>query len=93
MKNWRVSSDSGNKYDITFAFSLSGGATVNIWTKSGDNDPNDLFMDREEQFWNDHADCAYLVNDDDPREKIDSICYKETDTLGVIFFPPPSTSP
>jgi hypothetical protein len=76
---------------MNFAFSLSGGGIMEIWTKSGDNDTDDLFMDRTEEFWKNHADCAYVTNDE--REKVDSICYQETDNLGVIFFPPPATTP
>jgi len=91
MKNWRISSDSGHKYDLTSAFTLSASGTVKIWTKSGDNDTDDLYMDRAEEFWNNHADCAYVIDDDG--EKVDSVCYTEDDTLGLIFFPPPLTSP
>lgn len=91
MEDWRISSDSGNKYNLTFKFSLSSNATVKIWTKSGDNDTDELFMDREDPFWNDHEDCAYVINDEG--EKVDSICFTEDDTLGLMFFSPPVTAP
>jgi hypothetical protein len=91
MEDWRISSDSGNKYDLTFKFSLSSNATVKVWTKSGDNDTDELFMDREEEFWNDHADCVYVVDDD--RDLIDAYCYPEDETRGPINLPPHVTAP
>lgn len=84
LKDWRISSDSGNKYDINADFNLNANAIVKIWTKVGDNDADDIFMDRTEPFWNDHADCAYVKDED--RKTVDAICY-EADT-GLFFTPP-----
>jgi hypothetical protein len=93
MKNWRISCDSGNKFDISFNFTLGVNSTVEIWTKPGTNDSDDLFMNRKEEFWHDHEDCAYVKNDEDPREQVDGICYGAEDGLGLFFFVPPITTP
>jgi len=83
MQNWRVVNDSSEKYDIP-KFSLSGSSTVKIWTKSGTNDNNDLYMNRTTQFWLDNQDCAYLRDDSQPRKTIDAICYGIT---GLMYIP------
>lgn len=95
MEDWRISSDShGKEFKYTFpAFTIGSNGSVKIWTKQGADDSNDLYMNREEEYWNDITDCAHLMNDADPREKIDSICYHEDEALGLIFYQPPATSP
>lgn len=74
MENWRVVNDSSEKYDLP-KFSLNGNSTVKIWTKTGTNDSNNLYMNLTVQFWNDVSDCAYLRDDSKPRKTIDAICY------------------
>lgn len=86
MKNWRIVSDSHGAWEITKAFILDSKHEVQIWTKSGDDDSDDLYMDREEEFWNDKSDCAYVKDDD--RETVDAVCYKDG-LLGPTFFLPP----
>lgn len=84
MELWRVSSDSGNKFDLLDEFTLSVGATVKIWTKHGDNNSTNIYMDREIEFWNDSTDCAYLK--DDSRKTIDGVCYGNN---GLFYSPAP----
>jgi hypothetical protein len=73
MEGWRLSSDSGNKFDITGEFTLPTGATVKVWTKSGDNTTTNIFMNRTTEFWNNNGDKAYLR--DNEGKVVDSICY------------------
>ena len=93
MENWRISSDTSNKFDLDFEFTLGTDDIVEIRTKSGTNDFDEIFMNREEEFWNDREDCAFVMNGEDPRQRIDGICYLEDDLLGMIFFAPPVTAP
>lgn len=93
MENWRISSDTGNKFDIDFEFNLGTDDTVEIWTKPGNNTFDDLFMNRKEEFWHDREDCAYVMNDEEPRQQVDGICYIEDDALGYIFFAAPLIAP
>lgn len=72
LEGWRISSDTGNKYDFP-EFTLKVGQTVTIWTKSGTNSSSVLYMDRELEFWKDNGDCGYLK--DDSRRTINSFCY------------------
>lgn len=73
LEGWRLSSDSGNKFDITGEFTLPTGATVKVWTKSRDNTTTNIFMNRTTEFWNNHGDKAYLR--DNEGKVVDSICY------------------
>lgn len=73
MSGWRISSDSGNKYDIPDGFKINVGQTVKIFTKSGTNGASQLYMNRTEPFWTDNGDCGYLK--DENRDKINSFCY------------------
>jgi len=86
MELWRVSSDSGNKFDLLDEFTLAVGSTVKIWTKNGDNNSTNIYMDREIQFWNDSKDCAYLKDLSDPKNTItiDGVCYG---TSGLFYSP------
>ena len=72
LEGWRMSSDSGNKYDFP-AFTLKVGQTVTVWTKSGSNSSSTLYMNRVTEFWKDNKDCGYLK--DDSRTTKDSFCY------------------
>lgn len=86
MELWRLSSDSGNKFDLLDEFTLAVGATVKIWTKHGDNNSTNIYMDREIQFWNDTNDCAWLKDASDPIKTIDGVCYG---TNGLFYSPSP----
>lgn len=83
IEGWRVVNDKSEKYDIP-KFSLNAGSTVKVWTKVGTDDANNLYMDRETEFWNDSRDCAYLRDDGHPRITIDAICYGYD---GLFFTP------
>lgn len=83
MKDWRLSSDSGNKFDLTFDFTLAKSATVKIWTKGGTNNSTNIYMNWPTEFWNDTSDCAYLRIPADG-ETVDAVCYG---TSGLFFKP------
>ena len=83
MEFWKVVNDRSEKYDIP-KFTLNGNSTVKIWTKTGTNDSNNLFMNQTVEFWNDVSDCAYLRDDSKPRKTIDAICYG----ISGLFFAP-----
>jgi hypothetical protein len=89
LKDWRISSDTGHIYDILVEFSLGSSATVKVWTKSGDNDSDEIFMDRTEEFWKDNGDCAYLH--DDEGDLVDAICFPDED--GLFYVPAPDRIP
>ena len=82
MGGWRLRSET--KPDLYFFpgnFDLGPGDEVRVWTKSGSDDSNDLYMDRSQPVWNDNGDCAYLR--DENNEFVHSIC-----TLnGIIYIP------
>jgi hypothetical protein len=85
MQGWRISSDSGNKFDIETDFTLAGVSTVKVWTKVGINDSSNLYMMRTTEFWKDNQDCAYLKDDSDQRKTIDGVCYGMS---GLFYIPP-----
>jgi hypothetical protein len=74
MKDWRISSDTGSKFDITFDFTLAKGATVKVWTKGGTNNSTNIYMNWPTEFWKDNKDCAYIKIPDEG-ETVDGICY------------------
>lgn len=73
LEGWRLSSDSGNKFDIMHEFTLAAGSTVKIWTKPGANTSKNIFMQRTVEFWNNFGDIAYLR--DNEGKIVDSVCY------------------
>ncbi|MFC1922995.1 lamin tail domain-containing protein [Chloroflexota bacterium] len=84
LDGWRLSSERGYKFDIMGEFTLPAGATVKVWTKPGDNNSTNIFMNRTTQFWKDNQDCAYLKDNSEPtRKTIDKICWKD----GHFYFP------
>jgi hypothetical protein len=89
LEDWRISSETGHKYDITVDFSLGASATVKIWTKSGDNDSDEIFMDLTEEFWKNSGDCAYVK--DDEGDPVDAICPLDED--GLFYVPAPDQYP
>ena len=78
MTGWRISSDTGNKYDFPDGFEIKVGQTVRVYTKPGTNGSSQLYMNRTEPFWKDNEDCGYLMDDSSPRKKINSFCYSVT---------------
>ena len=76
MTGWRISSDSGNKYDFPDDFELKSGQTVRVYTKLGTDGASQLYMNRTKEFWKDTSDCGYLKDAD--RKTINSFCYSET---------------
>lgn len=83
MEDWRISSDTGNKYDITFDFILAKGATVKVWTKNGTNNSTNIYMNWPTEFWKDNKDCAYIKNPDEGKT-VDGVCYG----VNGLFFEP-----
>ena len=76
MTGWRISSDSGNKYDFPDGTEIKIGQTIRICTSSIIRSKCHLYMNRTEPFWNDNADYGYLMDDSQPhRQKINSFCY------------------
>ena len=74
MEGWRISSDTGNKYEFP-KFTLKTGQTVKVWTKKGSNSSSQLYMNRDLEFWKDNRDCGYLKDSSDPRRTINAFCY------------------
>ncbi len=72
MQGWTLRDDSQNIFTFP-RYTLISGATVKIWTKSGINDPDNLYWGRTTPVWNDFGDCAYLR--DDKNDLSDSECY------------------
>ena len=84
LEGWRLISERGYKFDMTGEFTLPTGATVKVWTKPGDNNSTNIFMNRTTEFWKDNEDCAYLKDNSEPtRKTIDKICWKD----GRFYFP------
>jgi hypothetical protein len=83
MKDWRITSDSGNKFDITFDFTLAKGATVKVWTKGGTNNSTNIYMNWPTEFWNDSKDCAWIKIPAES-ETVDGLCYG----ISGLFFEP-----
>ena len=79
LEGWLLKSElRDSKFIVTGEFTLPKGATVKVWTKSGDNNSTNIYMNRDTQFWKDNEDCAYLKDNSEPdrRKTIDSICWK-----------------
>jgi hypothetical protein len=74
MEGWRISSDTGNKYDFP-KFTLNTGQTVKVWTKKGSNSSSALYMNLVDEFWKDNSDCGYLKDNSTSRRTINSFCY------------------
>ena len=77
LEGWRITSDSGNKYEFP-EFTLKSGQTVKVWTKGGSDSSSVLYMNRVVEFWNDNSDCGFLMDNSSPRRKINSFCYGTT---------------
>ena len=74
LEGWRLSGERRDyKFDITGEFTLPTGATVKVWTKPGDNNSTNIFMNRTTEFWKDNEDCAWLR--DENKDLVDSICW------------------
>ena len=83
LEDWRLKSERGYLFVITGEFTLPKGATIKVWTKSGDPNSTNIYMNRDTQFWKDNEDCAYLKDNSEPdRKTIDSICW-QVDNLYV----------
>ena len=71
MEGWVLRDDSGEEF-VFPRFTLLPFDTVKVWTKPGQNEPENLYWwpERTEPVWNDISDCAYLraPASDDPDE-------------------------
>jgi hypothetical protein len=82
MGGWRLRSETiRDIYIFPDNFDLGPGDEVRVWTKSGSDDSDDLFMDRSEPVWNDNQDCAYLRDEDD--EPVSSHCAPLTGIFNI----------
>lgn len=72
MTDWILRDENQNVYTFP-TFTLSAGATVKVWTKSGTNTSSNLYWGSSVPIWNDHGDCGYLRDDDN--NLIDAYCY------------------
>lgn len=72
MTDWTLKDDSGNTYTFPI-FSMKPGDLVKVWTKSDINDLHNLYWGSPEPIWNDHADCAYLR--DENNQRVHAKCY------------------
>ncbi len=62
MTGWTIS-DEGNKHTYRFpTFSLDAGATITVYTGSGRNTGNELYMGYGQAIWNNNGDTATLID-------------------------------
>ncbi|RME42339.1 MAG: hypothetical protein D6791_17995 [Chloroflexi bacterium] len=59
LEGWTLEDGDGNVFTFPH-FILGAGEGLRIWTDARENGPNDVFMGRAEQIWNDDADRATL---------------------------------
>jgi hypothetical protein len=72
MTHWTLRDDANHVFTFP-TFTLSPGATVQVWTKSGTNTPTDLYWGSGTAIWNNAGDCAYLR--DSGGTAADTYCY------------------
>lgn len=75
MSGWTLRDENQNIFTFP-RYTLTSYAYVRIWTKAGQNDPENLYWGLRDPVWNDYGDCAYLRKPD--RELSDSLCYGAT---------------
>ncbi len=62
MTYWVLTDDNDHFYLFPDAFTLPGGATVRVWTESGENTDIDLYWGRDDPVWGNQSDTANLWN-------------------------------
>jgi hypothetical protein len=72
MTDWTLR-DEANKAFTFPTFTLSPGAAVQVWTKSGTDTATDLYWGSGSAIWNNTGDCAYLR--DGAGTPVDTYCY------------------
>jgi hypothetical protein len=72
MTNWTLRDDADHVFTFP-TFTLSSGATVRVWTKSGTDTTTDLYWGSGSAIWNNTGDCAYLR--DSSGTSVDAYCY------------------
>jgi phosphatidylserine/phosphatidylglycerophosphate/cardiolipin synthase-like enzyme len=72
MTNWTLRDEADHVFTFP-TFTLSPGATVQVWTKSGANTATDLYWGSGSAIWNNTGDCAYLR--DSGGTAVDTYCY------------------
>lgn len=61
MTGWTLSDNDGHDYTFP-SFSLTPGAAVQVWVKSGVNNTTNLYWGSAQAFWNNTGDTAFLRN-------------------------------
>lgn len=81
MTGWTLRDENQNVFTFP-RYTLTSYAYVKIWTKAGQNNPENLYWGLSDPIWNDYGDCAYLRKPD--HELSDSLCYGST---GLFYRP------
>lgn len=81
MTGWTLRDENQNVFTFP-RYTLTSYAYVKVWTKAGQNDPENLYWGLSEPIWNDYGDCAYLRKPN--HELSDSLCYRRT---GIFYKP------
>jgi hypothetical protein len=64
MEGWWIKADwSGARYDFD-NFTLGGGKSVRVWTKTGTDTASILYWNRDTEVWRNTSDTAYLRDND-----------------------------
>ncbi|MCL4867833.1 MAG: lamin tail domain-containing protein [Anaerolineae bacterium] len=61
MTNWTLRDEANHVFTFP-TFTLSPGAQVNVWTKSGSNTATNLYWNSAQAIWNNGGDTAFLRN-------------------------------
>lgn len=62
LTGWTLSDNDSHVYNFPSGFSLTPGAAVQVWVKSGVNNATNLYWGSLQAFWNNTGDTAYLRN-------------------------------
>lgn len=82
LEGWTLRDDNQNVFTFP-RYTLVSWASVNVWTKDGVIDPENLYWGRSEPVWNDYGDCAYLRDQNGILK--DSYCYGTSGLLRFLF--------
>lgn len=90
MTGWTLRDEADNTFTFP-TFTLSPGASVRVWTRSGSNTATDLYWGRALPVWNNTGDTAYLR--DASNVLIDTYAYTPAGTPTPIRTPTPTSTP
>lgn len=62
LTGWTLSDNDAHVYDFPSGFSLTPGAAVQVWVKSGVNSATNLYWGSAQSYWTNTGDTAYLRN-------------------------------